>query len=68
LRIFLALAAVAAILFGMFAAMNIRSDIQVIVAVLSFASAIIFIGLATLISAVERLDRRIDALDGNDER
>jgi len=62
MRVFLALAAIAAFLLGMFAVMNTRSDIQIIVALVSFASAVIFIALGVILGAMDRLERRIDEI------
>jgi sensor histidine kinase YesM len=63
MRIFLNVAAVVAVLLGLLALKSMRSDIQLIVAVVCFCSAVIMLGLATLIRTAANLNARLEGLE-----
>jgi hypothetical protein len=63
MRTFLIIAAVVAVILGAIALKSMASDIQLIVAVVCFCSAVIMLGLATLIRAAADMNARLEGLE-----
>jgi len=63
MRIFLVIAAVVAICLGAIALKNMASDIQLIIAVVCFCSAVIMLGLASIARWASQLNARLEGLE-----